>query len=637
MKSPAIAAFALGTALLTAPNDAIAAPRRTTFALVVANNRSPVLNRPELKYADDDGVKYAEVFETIASPANVYLLTELDSDSAKLFPRWNGRTRPPTKAGVKTAAEQIAATARKALDQGDEVDFYFVFAGHGDRDQAKGFIELRDAPFNTDEVEALLKSIPTTHTHVIVDSCNSYFVLNARKAGGSRAAISEDARKSLSKRLPNVGVFLSTSAEAKVYEWSELQGGIFSHAVRSGLLGGADVNHDGNITYDELSAFVGISARNVKNPNYRPNVFAHGPNGQNGGSVFHVPRAKGPSIKLPPAPRMRLTLRDAEGLPWIDVHKEEGAELTLHLPQRLAESVVVEESEVDTQQTRIARTYEFAHLSNTEPLLLAEATPSSPSPLLASARGPDESLRLLFAAPFGPRAMAAYKLEKREEPIYGVSLEDVDRMRLLLAQVSRAERDGRWARGGVIVGLGGILLAGDLGMRLAYPAEHAARTGTSSLIWGSLNVGLGLTTILAPREGENLYPKFVRNLNAAGLAGAAHVVARTELELFDLARWWRGYRLGSGIAGGGVFALSMGMLVATSSDENVRELISLRTMNALNACTGLFYVGMGLIPTPVERMAELWRNDPGRLQLEMPSFSITPTIGLGHIGVHGTF
>jgi len=42
-----------------------------------------------------------------------------------------------------------------------------------------------------------------------------------------------------------VGVFLSTSAESEVFGWSELQSGVFSHAVRSGLMGAADANHDG--------------------------------------------------------------------------------------------------------------------------------------------------------------------------------------------------------------------------------------------------------------------------------------------------------------------------------------------------------------------------------------------------------
>ncbi len=112
----------------------------------------------------------------------------------------------------------------------------------------------------------MLKSIPSTRSHVILDSCNSFFVLNARKPGGQRLAVTAEAAKSLSDRLPNVGVFLSTSAEAEVFEWSELQSGIFSHAVRSGLLGGADADGDGEVSYDELRGFIEVASQKVKTP-----------------------------------------------------------------------------------------------------------------------------------------------------------------------------------------------------------------------------------------------------------------------------------------------------------------------------------------------------------------------------------
>jgi hypothetical protein len=637
MKSSTIAAFALGTAIFAAPIDAIAAPRRTTFALVVGNNSSPPeLGRQELKYADDDGVRYAEVFAMIAPPENVHLLTELDRDSANLFPQWKGQTTPPNKANVNATAKEIADAAQKARDQGDEVDFYFVFAGHGNVDRGQGYLQLSDARFDTDNIAALLKSIPATHTHVILDSCNSVFALTGRKAGGRRVALADDVRKILSKQLPNVGVFLSTSAEAIVYESSALQSGVFSHAVRSGLLGGADADHNGNITYDELSAFVGIAARNVVNPQYRPSVFANGPSGRNNESVFSVKRAKGPQITLKPAPRMRLTVSDATGLPWIDVHKEEGAEFTLHLPQRLAKQAFVVESEVHADGSlQKLQSYEFANLPDNAHRDLADATPS---PLLASARGPDESLRMLFAAPFGPRAMSAYKLEKREEPIYGVSLEDVERMRLLLAQVSLYQRNMRWISGGAVTALGGLYVAGGAGMQRAYPTDKAAeRTGRYYMLQGGVLAAGGLASWLIPRAGEKLHNNFVRDLRTRGLAGALPLVARAEEKLFDLAEEYRSSRGFGGILGGLFLAASTGGFIATAADDNIRDRFPLYTGFGIGAIAGAGYILWNLMPTPIERMAELWRNDPGRLQLEMPSFSITPTIGLGHIGVQGTF
>jgi hypothetical protein len=313
------------------PGEARAdAPKpRSVFALIVTNNHSSELGRPDLHYADDDGVKYAEVFRMLAPEKNVQLLTELDRDTELLVPLLRGKTRSPTRAEVTATAAKIGRAADEALRRGEEVDFYFVFAGHGDVDHGKGFLELRDARFTSDDLEAMLKAIPSTRAHVILDSCNSFFVLNARKPGGRHVAIPAEAVRSLTDRLPNVGAFLSTSSEADVFEWSELQSGIFSHAVRSGLMGGADANHDGVISYDELGAFLFVATSKVKNPLYRPKVFSSGPRGRGDEPIFQLAKAAATRVELDTAARVRLTVRDAEDLPWIDVHKEEGARVEL--------------------------------------------------------------------------------------------------------------------------------------------------------------------------------------------------------------------------------------------------------------------------------------------------------------------
>jgi len=39
-----------------------------------------------IRYADDDGAKYFELFRMVAGDADVELLTDFDADSARLFP-----------------------------------------------------------------------------------------------------------------------------------------------------------------------------------------------------------------------------------------------------------------------------------------------------------------------------------------------------------------------------------------------------------------------------------------------------------------------------------------------------------------------------------------------------------------------
>jgi len=254
--------LALVTALLLASPvlAATPAPPSTTLVLVVASNRGATLDRPPLQYADDDGAKYHEVFASLAGEANTTLLTEFDSDTARLFPKLAASVSSPTRAHVDAAVERFARQASEARRMGQHIGFYFVFAGHGDVDGGRGFLELSDGAFTADDLDALLRRIGADEAHVILDSCNSFFVLNPRKPGGRRFATPHDAAERLARQLPNVGVFLSTSAEAEVFEWSELQSGVFSHTVRSGLMGAADANHDGRVSYEELAAFVATAA-----------------------------------------------------------------------------------------------------------------------------------------------------------------------------------------------------------------------------------------------------------------------------------------------------------------------------------------------------------------------------------------
>src|SRR5262249_44273336 len=156
----------------------------------------------------------------LAPEENVVLHTELDRDTERLYPWARSVARPPTQSAVAATIADFTRRVSVVTQAGGSVDFYFVFAGHGDVDAGVGFLELRDARFTSMDVEAMLRAIPTTRSHVMLDSCNSFFVMNARRPGGRPIATTADEARTLSERLPNVGVFLSTSSEAEVFEWS---------------------------------------------------------------------------------------------------------------------------------------------------------------------------------------------------------------------------------------------------------------------------------------------------------------------------------------------------------------------------------------------------------------------------------
>jgi hypothetical protein len=589
---------------------AAASAHADVLALVVTNNHSAETGRPELHYADDDGAKYYDLFRMLGGEDQVELLTELDRDSERLFPDARAHAHAPTKAEVQAATARLAEHARAAARAGHPTELYFVFAGHGDVDHGRGFLELRDGRLTSEDLERILRDIGPTRAHVILDSCNSFFVLSPRKPGGHQIAVTEQAAQSLSARLPNVGVFLSTSAEAEVFEWSELQGGIFSHAVRSGLAGAADVDHDGHVSYDELRAFVEIATSRVKNPLYRPKVFARGPGGHGDATIFDATSATAKRIEI--AGGARVTVRDPDELAWIDLHSEPGRAVTLLLPERWGLRASVDD----------------------------HAAGSS-----LAARGTNELLSTLFEAPFGPQAYAQWQDQLAHQPpeVFGVSGDDAERMRLLLAQVARSERSSRQIAGAGLLGIGAITALSGSYLASQHLAPPGELVSDSLLACGALGLGGGVVALWRASNGERLYDSYVARMSDPA-TDKARVVAETESRLAELAADWRRTRhtlMGGGIA---IAAISGAWLVASERAHGVTDQVRAqdRAMFAGTALIGGLLVLSAMPESPVERMHDLWIQDPDLSRL--PRFdhaavdvSLSPAHGGLTLGLSGRF
>lgn len=612
------------------------AEERSTFALVVTNNRSARLARPDLRYADDDGAKYFEMFRMLAPPSNVVLLTTFDPDTRKLFPELAGNVRPPSVENVKAAARAMAAQIEAAKASGP-VDFYFVFAGHGDIDHGRGFLELEDGPLTADGLQDLIRSMPATRSHVILDSCNAFFAIQARKPGGRHFLTSDEAQRSLAERLPDVGVFLSTSAEGSVFEWSSIQSGIFSHAVRSGISGAADADGDGHVTYDELRAFVDIASRDVKNPVYRPQVFARGPGGQGTADLVDLSRAKGKRLLLDEGAR-RLTIRDEADIPWVDVNKEAGRTASLVFPQRLGRNGVVEE---DAPAGRTRRTFD---VEGSDAIALADLTELA-SPV--DARGSDEVFRSLFAQPFGPRAYAAFLAEQKDAPplVLGVSPDEKERLRLLLRETADSAQRARFLRGAMAMSVS-LGFGAASGVKLA---EGIRNDDTSSIVLSSVGVGVGalatgfdLYWMLRPSYEERTYADFSTSLaltsdptrEQAAFADAERrlfIAERKDHRMRVVNRW-----LGLAVAAGYGFILGRSIAGVEGDLSRVDPV-----MTGLGATMGLFSAVLfvdSFFPTTTERMAKLWREDPELLRTaRTSSLTLKPVFGGLSVGLVGTF
>lgn len=619
MKSP----LPLLVALTLSTTAAAEAPSSTpaVFALVVSNNRGFAPGRAVLQYADDDGAKYHEVFSMLTEPGGTVLLTELDADTQRLFPALVPVARAPTSGHVAEAARTLAGRVAEAKRSGREVDFYFVFAGHGDVDQGRGFLELTDRPFHAEDLQALLRQVDATRAHVILDSCNSFFVVSPRKAGGRRYATPADMTEHLAQRLPAVGVLLSTSAEAEVYEWSELQSGVFSHVVRAGLMGAADADADGRVTYAELEAFASIAAQEIPNPLFRPRIFALGPGRSAQAALVDLRTVRSAvTLKVDAAPPVRLTLRDAQGLRWVDLHKEAGVAMALRLPPGMARGLEVERPG--------AAGSAHARLGEVAPGASLELASFTPSPAPPASRGVQDQLRQLFATPFGPQALATFEQARSASPppLYGISLADRERMRQLVETFSAVELDRRRTQ----TILFGATLATSLGsgaLLISQGSREGRVQGFATLGVGLLFNGVDFLQQLRREDPKDLLEEF-RASNADPSADPGQTVARVDLRLNRFLAQERQVRRQLATVGWlsiGMSALVLGVAEASRfSGFDRRQVMETEIAALLMAVTGTSYLLRAeYTESATEHLVRQWNTDPDMQRL--PRLSVVPS------------
>ena len=599
-----------------------------TFALVVANNRSLSLALPDLQYADDDAARYYRLFRAAGPNANVELLTTFDRSSLRVYPALKDLARAATQLELTRSAQKLRQAVLAAHARGEKTQLYFVFAGHGEVAGGRGYLHLEDTRIDGSFIEReIIEKIPADTKHVLLDSCNSFFVINPRKPGGRRWATPKDMALGFSARHPEVGLFLSTNSDEEVFEWSELESGVFSHEVRSGLTGAADVNRDGTVTYAELAGFVAEANRGITREGLRPQVFVSGPHGDQQASLFSARALAGRRLTLG-REQARVWVRDESGERLVDLHKEPG-EMTLSLPDSETELSVFVQSAMAGQAPTVVE-HHFA--SGAEPIALADV-PAEP-PRLA-ARG-DQLFGSLFAAPYGPLAYATYVKTSREqpEPVFGVRDDDIQRMGnylTALADVDRTQRNGAALATGVL----GIATAG-IGVAGQFTREKMSPGWSIGFgVAGAAFAGGGLYLALSDSPGEKARQAFDAELRAQR-QNHALAFARTEERLQEVAdaeksRRHRTFWIMQGIALAEVGLGSVGLALDDHKKTNGASYGILLGAAALTSGMGFFILSM---ETPTERVLRLYRDDPG-LKVRA-GVSALPSGGLG-FGLSGTF
>lgn len=417
------ALIASSTLTLLAPQAAQAKePARRTYALIVANNGSIDQGVKPLRYADDDGARYYELFSHLADDTT--LLTVLDADSQRVFPKLASHSLPPSKAQLKQSVATLAAQIKADRAKGIETELYLVFTGHGNVEErsGEGYLSLLDGKLRrSDLYREVLRPLEANYTHLIIDACHAYFMVQSR--GGKESGTWQDDRtgqthdqelEAYLQRRPGkenvsstLGVLLSTSGAAEVHEWSKFRAGVFSHELRSGLLGGADANADGQITYTELEAYLAAANAGVTNPKARINVWASAPKQDRDRPLVRTADYRQATrLKLPAGQTGRYYIEDARGLRYADVHSA---------PEGQA-SIVLLRGPVDRRDYFLRTDDSLASVSlkedsiNGAELAFAPQADQARSSVEASFRAN------LFSTPYGPGFYAGFMAARDQRP-----------------------------------------------------------------------------------------------------------------------------------------------------------------------------------------------------------------------------
>ncbi len=626
-----VTAFTALSALGLAANPAQAeTPNTHRHALVVTNNKSLSLGRADLHYADDDGLKWAELFTALAPDGTTALLTSIDGPTRLLWP--TAEAKAPTRDNVIAALNALSETMRQT--PGDDT-LTVVFAGHGDIAGGEGFLELEDGRLTATDLERLLANVPASRIHLVIDACNAYFMLHPRKPGAR--TVTRTAEPGLLDRHPHIGALLSTSAEALSWEWSEIQSGLFSHALRSGMRGGADLDRNGQITYRELEGFLTIAHKALPD-GFKPRLFVRAPKTDGDLPVAALP-AGTLTRNLPLATTRHLAITDNRGVRLFEGHFEAGLPLPLALPEG---PLHITERVGPTGTTPRRAVYEgTTPLGPLGPIDPAAASADADSE--ARARG-DHRLEAMFSTPFGPDSFARWEGEPQPEPApYGVSTQDVARLGSVLATGARFERTSRRTSGVVMLGIGA--LTGGIAIGAALDENSFGDRDVLVPMFASaagLAIISGAVSLATTGTLEDLNDAYAA-LELTTELERADAVARFERDLKERAADYRQVRELTGwvsLIGG---AAVTGLAIYTAANED-----NFNADHGLSIGTGLLVMGFGAYSLTGMRhnVEELWDLYQDLRELpwapgESPKVSLTPILapvqgGLS-IGVGGGF
>ncbi len=370
------------------------------YAVVIGVNLPANSSQATLRFADDDAVRFYELFRAVGNRA--VLFSVLDEETQKLSPQTVKIAKTPSKARVLKEIESMFSRMVRDNKDGFETEFYFVYSGHGYADDYnEGHLMFVDGTMSrSDFYDDILTKSTASVNHIIIDACDAYLFVQSR-GDEMEEVLNKNANKFIDaqtlNRFPNTGAILSTAAVAQTHEWSEIGAGVFSHGVRSALLGAADADGDAKVSYQELDAFVVSVTSAVTHARANRAIFVSPPKKDRRRAVIDLSDVRTQKLYLSKDVAGRISVADQSGRRYADVNKGKGyANAMLLLPgneyfvkwRSLEFSVPRKSSEID-----LASLY------------------GRPSKIGDRGSGIGKAYSLgLFAVPYGPELLEGFEL-----------------------------------------------------------------------------------------------------------------------------------------------------------------------------------------------------------------------------------
>jgi hypothetical protein len=340
-----------------------------------------------------------DLFRTLGS--RTYLLTRLDKNTRRLHAQAAAEADIPREANLRRAVSLLAADVRKARLRKLKTVFYFVYAGHGNTKKQTSYITLEDQRLSGPTLRTLINKVGPHQTHIIVDACHSYFLAHSRGPGGRRRRLRgySKLKQVFSDR---VGLLLSTTSAKKSHEWEAYQSGVFSHEVRSGLYGAADVNQDGQVSYREIAAFVSRANAAIPNEKFRPHVYARPPRATP--ILMDLRKTRQARLIVGGNQHARYALENTRGVRLADFHNQKGQAVQLIRPANGGLLYL----------RRLSDDREFVIAPSRHDVRLASLT--SQSPRVRSRGAAHHAFSLLFALPFDRQVVERFRIRQARGP-----------------------------------------------------------------------------------------------------------------------------------------------------------------------------------------------------------------------------